>query len=511
MLSNRLKYASMALVLLALIAGAVLRFQHLGDHSLWEDELFSVGVATRSGPWDGPLLIGKTMLDLELKDSFWSWKFADPHPPLYELLLTAWIGAFGASNLAIRSLSAVLGVLAMLSVFALPRAVDWPARAVYVILLAASGPLLIYSQDARNYSLGACLSAWMFVLLLRRIEEDPQRLREGRAGMALLVLGALFALTHFYGLVMAASIAVVMMLWAGSYTALMRASGSWCIAFLPIAVYIGLGQAGILTKLNEASATPLPLMLTLKNSGLMVMHNFYPMLAKYAYKVVLAFFLVSLVVVWRMRARKHPLLPAAGAALAVLALFSLMIFLGSRKAQTFSSRYVIFMVPGVLLLISLFGSVKGWPRWLSAALCVFLVPAGLKMWNVAPRPQNGGDWSGAAALVVSKFRPGDLIVVPLNDPTMRAHFEHYLRGPMSDDVLERRLISVTKPEDVAQPLRSLASLPSRIIVFTHGAFTYKSNLTIDVLTQQFPCVVQEPHKIQSLYVTVLACNGQAGH
>ncbi len=499
----------LGIILLLILVGAILRFHGIGSFSLWEDELFSVATATQSGPWYGPLVPGKTMEQLQLADSFWTWRLADPHPPLFDMLLVPWISLFGVSDFAIRSISAVFGVVTMLSVFALPRSIAWQPRAVYVALLAASGGLLIYSQDARGYSLGACLSAWMFACMLRQMEGDAAGIRAGRPWAVLLVLGGLLGLTHYYGLVMVASIAAIMTLQVRSRRAFLGASVRWFLAVVPVLIYMGLGWMGIMTKLNAAPPKALSWAMTFKRNTLESLRNVDPsrVVSNAGFWIFMLLAVVGVVIFLRMRRQQHRLAPAVGALGAVLVLFYLVLVLATRRAEFFSPRYVIFMVPGCLLLVAMFTTVRGWPRAVSLLVALVLIPLGVQVWRESPRPQNGGDWRGAAELVASAYRPGDLIVVPLHDPTMRSHFQHYLRNHIPQEQLDQRLLTIVKPADIPARIAALGPTPSRIIVLSHSAFMAKFQDALDVMQTQVGCKPAELQRAQALVIEVLSCGG----
>ncbi|MCS4510483.1 glycosyltransferase family 39 protein [Xylophilus ampelinus] len=506
--ANRTPVFATALIFLLILLGTYLRFHGIAGFSLWEDELFSVATAAQSGPWYGPVVPGKTMEQLQLADSFWTWKFADPHPPLYEMALVAWIWLFGVSDFAVRSLSAAFGVITMLSVFALPRSFAWPARAVYVALLAASGPLLIYSQDARGYSLAACLSAWMFVCMARQMHEDAAAIRAGRPSLALLLLGGLLGLTHYYGLLMVACIAAVMTLQVRSAAAFFAASWRWIVAVVPVLVYMGLGWMGILMKLGAVPPKALSWAMTFKRNTIAMLRNVDPgNVGSPSFWVFLLLAVVGLAIYLRMRRDRHALAPVVGALAVVMVLFFLMLVLGTRRAEFFSERYVIFMVPGCLLMVAAFTTVKGWPRAVSLMLVAALIPMGVRVWQLSPRPQNGGDWRGAAELVARAYRPGDLIVVALHDPTMRSHFQHYLRNHIPQEQLDQRLLTIVKPADIPARIAALGPTPPRIIVFSHSAFMTKFQAVLDVLQTQVGCRPAELQRAQALVIEVLPCGG----
>jgi uncharacterized membrane protein len=124
---------------LAIVAGTVLRFAGIGRLSIWFDEGYTAWLVSHS-PGEILRLVR-----------------ADTAPPLYYLLLRYWIDLFGTSAAALRSLSAVLSVLALIVAVdvarqLLPRP---PALAAAAWALALSFFAVWYAQEARAYSLMA--------------------------------------------------------------------------------------------------------------------------------------------------------------------------------------------------------------------------------------------------------------------------------------------------------------------------------------------------------------------
>src|SRR3954469_12783218 len=127
--------------LAALVAAAlVLRSTELGI-GLWIDEGLSVGIADR------PLS-------------------AIPHapqqdgsPPLYYMLLHFWLDLAGSGERGVRALSLLFALLAIPVAFWAGRAVWGTTKAGWfaAILMAFNPFLAQYAQEARMYSLVACL------------------------------------------------------------------------------------------------------------------------------------------------------------------------------------------------------------------------------------------------------------------------------------------------------------------------------------------------------------------
>lgn len=140
------KWLAGALAIIALAIG--LRAWQLGAKSLWIDEASSLYFADR------PLT--QIVTDTE-----------EFNPPLYYALLHGWIALFGTSEAALRSLSALFGVLAV----GLTGWVGWllggRRLALWAMALMAVMPApLVYSQMARTYTLFMASSLASFGFLL---------------------------------------------------------------------------------------------------------------------------------------------------------------------------------------------------------------------------------------------------------------------------------------------------------------------------------------------------------
>lgn len=160
-----------------LLLGLGVRAYRLDRESLWLDEVLSVSLATRSFP---------EMVKATAQDG---------HPPFYLGVLHLWIQLFGASETAVRSLSAGAGLASIL-------AMSWAGRALYSarvglvasLFLACSPYHVYYSQEARNYSflvLLTLLSCGCLPAFLRK----PQR----ACGLAHVACTALLLYTHVFG------------------------------------------------------------------------------------------------------------------------------------------------------------------------------------------------------------------------------------------------------------------------------------------------------------------------
>jgi len=164
---------------LTILAGAFLRWYRLDFQSVWLDEAYSIRVAL-----------------LSLPDATKAAQL-DVHPPLSYILLHFWVGLFGTTEIAVRSLSVLMGLLTIPAIYALGRALydSSEVGALASLLLAVSYFHIRYSQETRAYSL-------MVLLAILSMFWYLQLLAKGRAkyGFLYSVTTVLLTYTHYYGL-----------------------------------------------------------------------------------------------------------------------------------------------------------------------------------------------------------------------------------------------------------------------------------------------------------------------
>ena len=160
-----------------------LRFFRLDRGGLWYDELIMARLTSGdlAGVWHD-IVIGR--------------------PPLYPLLAWAWEQALGSGDVAIRSFSAVLGVLTVPAVFLAGRRLfDARVGLIAAVLCAASPFQVYYSQEHRYYALLLLLGTLSIWCLLTAIDwpgTDRHRATRPRpwAWRSYVVFSVLMFYTH---------------------------------------------------------------------------------------------------------------------------------------------------------------------------------------------------------------------------------------------------------------------------------------------------------------------------
>ncbi len=179
--------ALVAVVALVVLAGVAFRCYTKSD--LWLDEALSVNIAR-----------------LPLRD-IPHWLRHDGAPPLYYMLLHVWSGVFGTSNVAVRSLSGVLGVVSLPLAYATGKRLGGRTTAWSAVLVLALNPYAIrYSTEARMYMLEVVL-AFAGILAVQRIFERPS---VGRLAV-LAVLTAVLVYTQYWGFYLVAAAALFLL------------------------------------------------------------------------------------------------------------------------------------------------------------------------------------------------------------------------------------------------------------------------------------------------------------
>jgi len=141
-----------------LLLAAVVRVWRLDYHSFWFDEAVSLDWAE-----DNPAFIWANTFPL----------LNDKHPPAYYLILHYWqkgLALFGLehSDVALRSLGALLGVLTVLGLLLLARRLSGRATALLAGTLVALSPVLVwYSQELRMFQPAATGGVWAAYCLAR--------------------------------------------------------------------------------------------------------------------------------------------------------------------------------------------------------------------------------------------------------------------------------------------------------------------------------------------------------
>jgi uncharacterized membrane protein len=208
------------------LLAAGLRFWSLSRTDIWLDEANGILLAN--------LGVAELLARLRL----------DSNPPLYYLLLRVWMGISRDSEAAVRSLSAVAGVLLNAGACLAGRRFFGAAAGRGSGLLTALSPVqVLYSQQVRMYSLLALLALVVADTLETAIRTGSRR---SRVVLAAALVAALH--THNHGVFLLPDVAAALLLTGD----LRRHPGRWLV----VAGVVGVAYAPNLPLLRDQLANP---------------------------------------------------------------------------------------------------------------------------------------------------------------------------------------------------------------------------------------------------------------
>jgi len=161
------------------VLAAVLRFTRIGHQGFWFDEANTAGdIHFSAGAMLGLLPANETT------------------PPLFYVVAWVWARVFGFSQVSLRALPALAGVVTVPIVYLTARKLISSRAGLVAAALTACNPFLIwYSQEFRPYEPLVLLSALgllAFAYILERADT--------RAILAWAIVSAMALATHYYAL-----------------------------------------------------------------------------------------------------------------------------------------------------------------------------------------------------------------------------------------------------------------------------------------------------------------------
>ncbi|WP_370477426.1 glycosyltransferase family 39 protein [Tamlana flava] len=177
-----------------LLLATILRFYNLGFQSPWLDELHTM-VET------DPSLSFKEFYDLLFTRELM--------PHLYYLLARIFSFLIDDSIAVVRSISAIAGVLTVFAMYFLGKEMKSKKVGLIAALLMAINHFHIYySQEARPYALLSLFTTVSFLYLIRFLKKEHIK-----SGLLYAVFAALMINTHFFGLFVLVSQALIILIY----------------------------------------------------------------------------------------------------------------------------------------------------------------------------------------------------------------------------------------------------------------------------------------------------------
>jgi uncharacterized membrane protein len=374
------RWAVLAITLLA----ACLRLYHLGAQSLWFDEAFPV-VVTR----------------LPLKESLDGILTLGAYSPFFYLLLRPVTALLGQSEFAYHLLSAFFGILTVPLMYRVgARWMGWSAGLLAALLLAVCPFHLLYSQDARMYTMMGFFS-------LAAMDQFERKLRGGGRWALLIVFSALAYLSHYAAIFMIYVQLVCLLPKLKQAQLFRRWFAAQAMALLPLAPWMALNViTNWKTRALGIGWIPRPDWLTLP----LTLWNFISGDTDTWNVAVLALAAVCGLVLARgvfVQFRENRFL-----------LWWLFLPLATNLAVSlrqplYVDRYFAGSLPAYIFLLAA-GATRWRSRWMQAAASLVLL--GVMAWGVV-RVVSGDpyfakeDWRGATAFIEAQVKADDAVAL----------------------------------------------------------------------------------------------------
>jgi len=475
----------------ALALGTVLRIVAGADLPLWLDETFTGALAAEE---TFSQLIQQSLLE--------------PNGPLYFVMMHFWSQLFGLSNGALRFPSLVFGIAAPLVTLIPIEGVSRKARFIWCIFIALWIPGIWYSQEARCYSLLLCLAMGATVAYARLLAMPNMR-----RAIIWTCLGSLAILTHYHALLLIGLQGIAYLVIHRT-----RAIRTWpaALAFLPPFAWIWLQLPRIEQFADPSSAW----------FELLTLADFFDIVDFTVGEVGLATPLALIAAFALIVGLQRNPAPSgvevsdnssayAWVVVGTAALAAVVVFAVGMLRPSFTPRYLMSFVPGMMLGLALITVALG-RRWaLAPAACALIFVASAVTWAIK------GNWHGIKyysfeAASDALMRSGaERVVFLLDSPMTRVYDPSQLQSAGGFFFRRERASVLIEPiylrpgEDPNTRLLDAASSPGSAILWI-----YDVNVRATAATAHPPRIEQidrEWHcrNFGRLWYGVIACDRRA--
>lgn len=370
------------------------------DYSLWLDEIASVVFAQQ------PV------------SRLWSdWMIRETNPPLFYTILHYWIGLFGQSDLAVKSLATVFGIANIVVVALIARRLgkSWGAALVVTLFVALNPYHIFYSQNGRAFTLAAFAASVACLALVRIIEKHESETPPGGAptDWALYTVASLAALySHTTMIVFCVAVTLMIAGWMATARNRRQLLAAWMASNL----VIGLGYAwwAWITWHQLGTNDNLDWMdeIDLRLAARIVIVIFAPRPSDLPVGAAVLF-LASLVLIGARR--------RWGAVVATLATLSLVLFyLASQHTPIMQKRTVLWIYPLFAIALGL-GAIRIRQRALAILLVALPLLLSILAYRQTFRDREWDRWPDTVALAATN----PTVPVVVTNEAFALAFGHY--------------------------------------------------------------------------------------
>ena len=418
-----LKSNNLIILLFLIVAvGSALRFYDLGTESLWLDEATSVRTSA--------LDVNSLVIE----------RAGAGHVPLYFIILHFWVNLTGTSEAAVRSLSAIFGILTILiTCLAGKELFNYRVGLIASLLSSISYFHIYFSQEARPYALLLVLSVLSYLFFIKILKYDRNWYY-----VSYFVVNFLLGYTHFYSIFIITSQIFYFCLFWNRYRV-----QRWRFIETLAGIALSLIPALFLLGLTYLKLTVRGFWITRPSSS--TLFDTFAIYAGYGWGRDILLWLFSLLALLSLRLVKRtegkwilrkPLGSLKSMSwsigfesvdevllLIVWLLFPVLIpFLVSQVTTPFYFfKYAIGASPAFYLLVARGISIFNAKKWLSLILPLIITLSGLGLHSYYVNDVKE-QWREVTKLVETESREGDVIVICAN--FCQKPFDYYYKGDL---------------------------------------------------------------------------------
>ena len=389
-----------------MLGGALLRLPRLPLQSIAFDEGYSLAVGSAAWP---------TLFQATLSSGV--------HPPLFYIIYKTVLPLWGTSEFGGRFVVVIAGLLTIPCLYQLGRLMFGRQVGLLAAALLALNPLHVWlSQEARMYGFLILLATLSMLFFWQAV-----RTNQARYWLGLTVVNALLFNLHYFGLwlpfIQFVALLTDFRRYFGRFRYWVLAQFVAGLALLPWIFFTARRPAQTfgIGFLDRPDLLDLPL--TYWNLAIGFSRgNFWPLTG-------LALLAVTAALLLGLTQPTARLWPAQKIVVLWLILPVGLVWLISQRRSFYADRYLSFVIPALLLLVSLGLTrlkAKGW-RWL--LIGVVLAANGYGLLLTARDPAFlKDDWRGAVAYLTAQEQPDDVIL--LYSTHIQFPFGYYYAGQL---------------------------------------------------------------------------------
>ncbi|MCK4589139.1 MAG: glycosyltransferase family 39 protein [Nanoarchaeota archaeon] len=377
------------LLILIILVGGFLRFYQLDNESLWQDEGFTlIEVDQPSFKQTFNAIIGPP----------------EGTPPLYFIILHFWTRIFGTSEFSLRFPSAIFGMVSILLIFLIGKEIfNKKTGLISALIMSVSTIQILYSQDARAYSLFVMLTLISFLFYIKTLKSSSNK------NLFFYLISTLFLLyTHHFALFVLFAQNIIFFLFHKEFYLKTK---KWLISLLVLGVLYVPGILIVLSQFQHnqkslQSALSGKLGLPLVISQLGILNFLWPVLIIFFIVLVIYYFKTNLInLIKKIRFNENIFF-------ITISIFTLSYILILPKLihPFFVTRFTVFTYPFFYLLFA-----EGFNKMRKIKLkktisVLFLVLVILSLFTYYSTPKKE-QWKEAVSFIEDKSQPNEMIII----------------------------------------------------------------------------------------------------